>query len=90
MIRLGTNYGGWLIPSDNIINENSIIYSAGVGEDISFDIILQSKYNCHIYLIDPTEKAIKHYDECNKYFNNKNLKIIKYVVQLYFQIKCLT
>lgn len=68
-----------------IINENSIIYSAGVGEDISFDIILQSKYNCHIYLIDPTEKAIKHYDECNKYFNNKHFKFTGNIQNDYYK-----
>ena len=72
MIRLGTNYGGWILPSDNILQSNSIIYSAGVGEDISFDIKLQSKYDCSIYLIDPTKKAIKHFDECKKYFSDKN------------------
>lgn len=45
MIKLGTDYGGWHIPTKNIFNKESIIYSGGVGEDISFDIKLQSKYN---------------------------------------------
>lgn len=74
MLKLGTNYGGWIIPSNNTLHENSIVYSGGVGEDVSFDIKLQSKYGCNIYLIDPTEKAIRHFDECKKYFSDKSFK----------------
>lgn len=56
MERLGTEYGGWDIPTNIGFDENSIIYSGGVGEDISFDLKLQNKYNCYIILIDPTQK----------------------------------
>lgn len=73
MEKLGTNYGGWYVPTNMNLNENSIVYSGGVGEDISFDILLQSKYNCNILLIDPTNKAIKHFDEVKKYYNSKQL-----------------
>ena len=48
----------------------------GVGEDMSFDIKLQSKYNCNIFLIDPTKKAIKHFEEIREYYINKNKNII--------------
>jgi len=74
MMKLGTDYGGWYIPIKNMLNKESIIYSGGVGEDISFDIKLQSKYNCNIYLIDPTVKSIKHFEECKKYFCDKTFK----------------
>ena len=50
MERLGTNYGGWYVPKNMELNENSIIYSGGVGEDISFDIKIQEKYKCNIYI----------------------------------------
>ena len=70
LIKLGTNYGGWILPIDCSLNEDSIIYSGGVGEDISFDILLSSKYDCNIYLIDPTKRAFSHYNECVKYFKN--------------------
>ena len=42
MERLGTNHGGWFVPKEMILNESSIVYSGGVGEDMSFDISLQS------------------------------------------------
>ena len=41
------------------LTPESIIYSVGVGEDISFDLLLSDKYNCNIYLIDPTKRAEK-------------------------------
>ena len=68
MEKLGTNYGGWIIPKQIQLTENSIVYSCGVGEDISFDLLLQEKYNTNIVLIDPTKRAKKHYDEVNKYY----------------------
>jgi len=71
MEKLGTNYGGWYIPTDINLNKDSIIYSGGVGEDISFDILLQSKYDCNILLIDPTVKSVKHYEEVIQFYNNK-------------------
>jgi hypothetical protein len=52
---LGTNYGGWYVPIDMNLTKDSVVYSAGVGEDISFDILLQNKYDCHVYLIDPLQ-----------------------------------
>ena len=74
MQKLGTTYGGWLIPREIELNENSIIYSGGVGEDISFDLLLSDKYKSHIYLLDPTKRAIKHFDEIKKYYETKNWK----------------
>ena len=71
MEKLGTNYGGWFVPRYMNFDENSIIYSGGVGEDISFDILLQSKYKSNIYLIDPTKKSIVHYQEIKHYFMKK-------------------
>lgn len=71
LVKLGTEYGGWIIPKDIELNEQSIVYSAGVGEDMSFDLLLQDRFKCNIFLFDPTEKASKHYLECQSYYNNK-------------------
>ena len=71
MEKLGTKYGGWYVPEEMELNEDSIIYSAGVGEDISFDLLLNNKYKSHIYLIDPTERALKHYESIHEgYISN--------------------
>ena len=70
METLGTIYGGWGIPKNAKLNKDSIVYSGGVGEDMSFDLLLQDKYNCNILLIDPTQKAIKHFDEVKNFYND--------------------
>jgi len=64
---LGSNYGGWSFLDNSYLN-NKYIISAGLGEDASFDVELISKYNCKILVVDPTPRAIKHYDEI---INNK-------------------
>ena len=71
METLGTNYGGWSIPINSKLDKNSIVYSGGVGEDMSFDLKLEDKYKCKIFLIDPTQRAIKHYEEVKKFYNTK-------------------
>ena len=68
-MKLGTNYGGWIIPRENHFDENSIIYGGGVGEDISFDLNMYKKYKSNIVLIDPTPKAKKHFVEAKIYYN---------------------
>jgi FkbM family methyltransferase len=61
---LGNSYGGFFIcPKE--LNENSIVYSVGIGEDISFDIDLISKINCKIYAFDPTPKSINWIENNN-------------------------
>jgi hypothetical protein len=41
--RCGTEYGGFYLPAtkiENYLNKDIIIYAIGVGEDISFDVML--------------------------------------------------
>lgn len=73
MEKLGTEYGGWFIPKDIKLDENSVVYSAGVGEDISFDLLVNNKYKSNIYLIDPTQKSKKHYSEVLNYYRDNVL-----------------
>jgi len=65
IIYMGSNYGGWSFLDDKDL-ENKIIISAGLGEDASFDIELINKYNCKIIAVDPTPRAIDHYNEIIK------------------------
>ncbi|MBH10918.1 MAG: hypothetical protein CMG74_11325 [Candidatus Marinimicrobia bacterium] len=70
--KIGTEYGGWFIPNDIKLDSRSIVYSAGVGEDISFDLQLSSNYNCNILLIDPTPRSLIHFQEVQKYYSTNN------------------
>ena len=70
--KIGTDYGGWFIPIDIELDSRSIVYSAGVGEDISFDLQLSSNYNCNILLIDPTPRSLIHFQEVQKYYSTNN------------------
>ncbi|AZA51876.1 FkbM family methyltransferase [Chryseobacterium sp. G0201] len=54
----GNDYGGFYISTEKL-NKNSIIYSFGVGEDISFDEALINKFGCKVFAFDPTPKSIK-------------------------------
>ncbi len=57
--RLGTPYGGWIIPQ-NKLHEGAICYLVGAGEDISFDLALLEKFNCPAHIFDPTPRAVQH------------------------------
>jgi FkbM family methyltransferase len=60
--KLGSAYGGWIIPIE-LINANSICYSAGAGEDISFDISLANHTRCQVFIFDPTPRAKLHFQK---------------------------
>ena len=72
MERIGTDYGGWYIHTNSNLNSDSIIYSVGVGEDISFDLLMSEKYKSNIYLIDPTIRAIKHVDVMRSFYKDNS------------------
>lgn len=57
--QLGTEYGGWVVPIDQI-SSDSICYSFGAGEDISFDLSLIETCGSHVYAFDPTPRSIVH------------------------------
>ncbi len=59
--RLGTVYGGWIIPADHGLTANSFCYCAGAGEDISFECALVEQYHCRVRIIDPTPRAVQHF-----------------------------
>ena len=55
--RHGEKHACWTIASDRI-DARSIIYSFGIGTDISFDLSLIEKYNVQIHAFDPTPQSI--------------------------------
>lgn len=62
LIYLGSIEGGKTIY--NSINlKNSIILSAGLGEDASFDVEFANKFNAKVLVFDPTPRAIIHFEK---------------------------
>ncbi len=53
----GNNGASWTLITDHL-NESSVIYSFGVGNDISFDLGLINHIDAQIYAFDPTPKSI--------------------------------
>jgi FkbM family methyltransferase len=66
LLRLGTVYGGWIIPADSGLTADSLCYCAGAGEDISFECALVERYGCRVRIIDPTPRAIQHFQNLER------------------------
>jgi FkbM family methyltransferase len=54
--RFGSSYGGWWVRSD-VLGPNSVVYSVGIGRDISFDLGLIRRYGLTVHAFDPTRKC---------------------------------
>jgi FkbM family methyltransferase len=52
--RLGSNYGGWVVPVD-LIDETWTCYCVGAGSDVTFDVTLLRKYRARVRTFDPFE-----------------------------------
>ena len=50
------NAGFYVVPE--LLSSSSIVYSFGVGEDISFDEELIKRFGCSVFAFDPTPKSI--------------------------------
>ncbi|SMO80130.1 methyltransferase, FkbM family [Saccharicrinis carchari] len=53
----GGKYAGFYVCPD-LLDEKSIVYSFGIGEDVSFDNTVIKKHACHVFGFDPTPKSI--------------------------------
>lgn len=53
----GTNYGGWAVDP-SLISKEDIVYSFGVGKDISFDLDLIKHYHTRVHAFDPTPRCL--------------------------------
>lgn len=54
--HLGSEYGGYFVDT-LLLPAKPVIYSLGVGEDISFDLGLIESSGCSVYAFDPTPKV---------------------------------
>lgn len=53
----GTEYGGWPLIS-GLVGRSSILYSFGVGEDISFDLDAIEAVGLTVHAFDPTPRSL--------------------------------
>lgn len=71
----GTEYGGFYLPK-NFKMDHSIIYSFGIGEDLSFsEAVIEA--GGAVYAFDPTPRAIK-FVENDKIFQHLNFHFFPY------------
>lgn len=55
-LRYGSDYGGYDVCPDELTSE-SIVYSFGVGDDISFDLALIERHGCRVLAYDPSPES---------------------------------
>ena len=58
----GSQYGGHCVAL-NRLNKDSVVYSVGLGLDISFDEQLIVEYGLEVHGFDPTPKSIEHLNQ---------------------------
>ena len=56
-LLLGTLYGGWTIAPE-YLDSTSVMYSFGVGNDISFDLAAIDKFGMQVHGFDPSPQAV--------------------------------
>jgi hypothetical protein len=58
MIRVGRPAdGGKWICQPQLLGDHAVVYSFGVGEDISFDTDMAGLFGCQVYLFDPNPRV---------------------------------
>ncbi len=57
-VTLGNRYTDWTFCPDNL-DKDAVIYSFGVGEDISFDLGLIERYKVEVHAFDPSPRSIE-------------------------------
>jgi FkbM family methyltransferase len=61
-MTFGNRFAEWTFCPD-YLDENSLIYSVGVGEDVSFDLELITHFKLHIHAFDPSPRSIAWIEE---------------------------
>ena len=59
LVRIGTDYGGWYCDR-RLLGAGKAAMCCGAGEDISFDVALNSSWDMKVTCVDPTPRAIRH------------------------------
>ena len=70
IVHCGEDYGGFEIV-ETVLDDESIVYSFGIGEDLSFSKDLVNKYGCNVFAFDPTPKSIEYVRKNELYNDNR-------------------
>lgn len=71
LLRLGSKYGGWVLePSPDL--KGAVILSCGLGEDASFDVEFASKFEATVIVVDPTPRALRHFEDIQKHLGERS------------------
>ncbi len=54
----GSDYGGWPII-DGSLAKDAVVYSFGVGDDVSFDLALIERFGVTVHAFDPTPRCME-------------------------------
>ena len=57
-ITLGNKYADWTLCPDGI-GPDSVVYSFGVGEDVSFDLLIMERFGMKVHAFDPSPRSIE-------------------------------
>jgi FkbM family methyltransferase len=58
LLKLGSDYGGYCVDASTI-HPTAVVYSLGIGEDISFDLALIDRFGVTVEAFDPTPRVKK-------------------------------
>ena len=61
--RRGTDYGGYVYPDPLPLGPDAVLYSFGVGEDLSHDVALAAETGATVHLFDPTPRSAEHVNQ---------------------------
>jgi len=54
----GDGIGAWVVASGRL-NADSVVYSIGVGRELSLDLSLAAEYGCMVHCFDPTPVSVQ-------------------------------
>lgn len=57
-LRLGGRAGGWTVDP-TLLGGESVVYSVGIGQDVSFDVALSERFGCVVHAFDPTPRSLR-------------------------------
>lgn len=78
-MRCGNDYGGFDVYPEILKEQKSVVYSFGIGEDLSFSEDILRNFSSDIYAFDPTPKAIQ-YVKRNPIYYNEHFHVLPYAL----------